>query len=47
MSDADDEEGKVIKIRQGDTTTALAFKHGMFWETVWDHERNAKLKEPA
>jgi len=47
MSTADDEEaeGTIHKVRPGDTTTALAFKQGLFWETVWNHDRNAELKD--
>jgi N-acetylmuramoyl-L-alanine amidase len=40
-----DEGGKLITIGQGEASESLAAKHGHFWPTIWDHQRNAKLKE--
>jgi hypothetical protein len=31
-------------VRQGDSTTSLAFQHGLFWQTIWNHPANAQLR---
>jgi hypothetical protein len=36
---------RVYIIDTGDSTTALAFEHGLFWKTVWDHAENSDLKQ--
>lgn len=37
--------GTTRKIRQGETTEALASASGLFWGTVWDHSKNEALRE--
>ena len=31
-------------IQQGETTSSLAQKYGLFWETIWDHPENEQLR---
>ena len=35
---------KDYKIQHGDCIGSIAFDHGFFWETLWNHTQNSKLK---
>lgn len=37
-------KGKLHRVRQGESTTSLAYEHGLFWQTVWNHPQNAELR---
>lgn len=32
-------------VKQGDCMSSIAEQYGFFWETLWNHERNAQLQE--
>lgn len=36
-------EGRMHRVRQGESSTRLAYENGLFWETIWLHPRNSKL----
>lgn len=33
-----------ITAQRGDSVTSLSEDHGFFWETIWNHDKNASLK---
>jgi len=32
-------------VRQGDCVESIAYQHGHLWQTLWNHAKNAKLKQ--
>jgi N-acetylmuramoyl-L-alanine amidase len=32
-------------VKQGDCLSSIADQYGFFWDTLWNHERNAELRE--
>ena len=37
-------DGKYHTVQQGETTTGLAFGHGLHWQTIWQHPNNLDLR---
>ena len=36
--------GEDYEIQEGDCVSSVAFSHGFFWETLWNHGNNSELK---
>jgi hypothetical protein len=36
---------KTHKVEQGECLSSIAFEHGFFWKSLWDHEANAELSQ--
>ncbi len=39
------DNGTEYKVRKGDCLFSIAERHSFFWQTLWDHSRNAELRE--
>src|SRR5437016_6010248 len=39
------DDGKLCIVAQGDSVESVASENGYFWRTLWDHPRNAELKQ--
>lgn len=39
------DKGQVHVVQPGDSTTGLAYRGGLFWESVWNHSKNSDLKQ--
>lgn len=38
-------EGFIHTASSGESVTSIAESYGFFWQTVWDHDKNAELKQ--
>lgn len=45
MENKSKEGGINYKVKQGDCIESIAFKHGLFWDKIWNHPKNNDLKE--
>jgi len=43
MESKSKESGKNYTVKQGDCIESIAFKNGLFWDTIWNHPNNQKL----
>ena len=39
------DEGETVIVGSQDSILSIAKSHGFFWKTIWNHGRNAKLKQ--
>jgi hypothetical protein len=39
------EDGSIYEARENDCISSIAFEHGLFWRTIWEHSRNRSLRE--
>jgi hypothetical protein len=37
--------GRTHRVQAGDSIASLAYENGLFWKTVWEHEKNAPLRK--
>ncbi len=41
----ENDKGKVHHVRENECILGIAVENGLFWQTVWNHPRNAELKK--